>query len=94
MPLCAVLLFTLSANAQERPKEKHRDHGSGPAVIIVKSAAKVAWVTTKVVVKDIAKPVAKAVLLKAAPKITVYMLKKSPVVAKHVLPRVIKLALL
>ena len=94
LTLCAVLLLALSANAQDRSKNENRQNGSGPVVIIVKSAAKVAWVATKVVVKDIAKPVAKAILLKAAPKLTLFVLKSTPIVAKHVLPRVVRLALL
>jgi hypothetical protein len=92
LPLCAVVLFTMSANAQAHAKEKDRGNRSGPAVIIVKSAAQAAWTTTKFVAKDIAKPVAKAVLVKAVPKVTVYMLKKSPVIGKRVLPIALRLA--
>ena len=92
MPLCAVLLFAVSANAQDERSRPAANSNVG--VIIVKSAAKAAWVTTKFVAKDIAKPVAKAVFIKAAPKLTVYALKKSPMIAKRVLPLAMKLALL
>src|SRR5688572_16104313 len=94
LPLCTVLLFAASAAAQDQSKQNDRRSGPSPAVVIVKSVAKGAWVTTKFVAKDIAKPVAKAVLLKAVPKITVYALKASPRIAKRVLPLALKLALL
>ena len=97
LPLCAVLLFALSANAQDKgsgSKKDDRRSNQNVAVIVVKSAAKAAWVTTKFVAKDIAKPVFQAVIIKAAPKLTVYALKKSPMIAKRVLPYALKLALL
>ena len=49
------------------------------SVVIIKSAAKTAWATTKFAAKDVAKPilvgVAKPLLLKAAPQITMFALK-------------------
>lgn len=95
--VCAFLLvFAAAANAQSKPKvvEKRDRDSSNIAVVIVGSAAKAAWVTTKFVAKDIAKPVAKTVLLKAAPKLTIFALKSAPVIAKRVLPIALKLAVL
>ncbi len=95
--VCAALfVLSIAANAQSKSKvvEKRDRDSSNVAMVIVGSAAKAAWVTTKFVAKDIAKPVAKAILLKAAPKLTVFALKSAPVVAKRVLPAALKLALL
>ena len=64
------------------------------AVVVVGSAAKVAWGATKIVAKDIAKPVAKAVFLKAAPKLTIFMLKQSGALAKFALPWALRLSVL
>ncbi len=97
LPLCALLLLAVSMHAQDkgsRSRKVERGTGQNVAVIIVKSAAKATWVTTKFVAKNIAKPVLKAVLLKAAPKVLMFTLKKAPLVAKHALPWALKLALL
>lgn len=97
LSLCAILVFAVSATAQDkvsRAKKAERGTGQNVAVIIVRSAAKATWVTTKFVAKNIAKPVLKAVLLKAAPKVLMFTLKKAPLVAKHALPWALKLALL
>ncbi|MBK9216206.1 MAG: hypothetical protein IPM59_11530 [Chloracidobacterium sp.] len=97
LPLCAVLLLAVSLHAQDkgsRSKKAERNTGQNAVVIIVKSAAKATWVTTKFVAKNVAKPVLKAVLLKAAPKVLIFTLKNAPVVAKHALPWALKLALL
>ncbi len=56
-------------------------------VIIVKSAAKAAWETTKFTAKDIAKPL----LLKAAPKATMFALKLTGTALKKGIPVVGKL---
>lgn len=97
LPLCAVLVLAVSMHAQDkgsRTKKAERGSGQNVAVIIVKSAAKATWVTTKFVAKNIAKPVLKAVLLKAVPKVLIFTLKKAPLIAKHALPWALKLALL
>ena len=101
--VCAVvLLFAFGAYAQKSKTDTKPDRSGTSAasvpgkvvVIVVGAAAKAAWATTKFVVKDIAKPVAKAVFLKAAPKLTLYILKKSPAIAKRALPMALKLAVL
>lgn len=63
-------------------------------VIVIGSAAKVTWTTTKFTAKRVAKPVAKTVFLKAAPRITIFALKRSGTAAKHLTPIAVKLALL
>ncbi len=49
------------------------------SVVVIKSAAKTAWATTKFAAKDVAKPIlvgiAKPLLLKATPQITMFALK-------------------
>ncbi len=98
LPLCAILVLALSAHAQDkssRSKKVDRGQGQNVAVIIVKSAAKLGWVVTKAVVKDVAVPITRAVLLKAAPRLTEYAVKRvGPVIVKHATPILIKLALL
>lgn len=98
LPLCAVLVFALSANAQDkssRSNKADRAPEQKVGVIIVKSAAKVGWVVTKAVVKDVALPITRMVLLKATPRLTEFAVKRvGPVVAKRLLPIALKLALL
>ena len=60
------------------------------AVIIVKSAAKTAWVTTKFAAKDLAKPI----LFKLLPIVTKFTLRATGVAAKRLLPHAAKLAIL
>jgi hypothetical protein len=104
LSVCAVLLtaaFTSHAETKPKPTPKKPDHHSSNAtaipgkvaVVVIGSAGKAAWATTKFVAKDLAAPVAKAVFVKAAPKITVYALKQSPKLAAHALPIALKLAL-
>ena len=57
------------------------------AVIVVGSAGKIAWGTTKFVARSVAKPI----LLTAAPAAGKFALKKS---AKYILPLAVKLSLL
>lgn len=59
-------------------------------VVIVKSAAKTAWVTTKFAAKDVAKPI----LFKLLPVVTKYSFKFSGFAVKRLLPHAAKLALL
>lgn len=88
----------MSANAQDkssRSKKADRAPEQNVGVIIVKSAAKVGWVVTKAVVKDVAVPITRMVLLKAAPRLTEVAVKRvGPVIVKRVLPIALKLALL
>lgn len=87
--------FAIAGYGQDQP-ERVTDRGGSrnPAVIVVGSAAKAAWVTTKFVAKDVALPVAKFVVIKAAPRAGLFVLKRSPRVAKRILPVAVKLALL
>lgn len=99
-----LLLFTVAASAQDSSGNARSDDdnivveaakGLGKTgVIVVGSAAKVTWVTTKFAAKHVAKPVAKTVFLKAAPKLVVMGLKTSGTAAKHLTPIAVKLALL
>ncbi len=102
--LCALLCFSaFGAGAQD--KNRSTNHGSSvagsvlkgvgkAAVVVVGTAAKATWVVAKVTIKQIAYPVAKAVLIKAAPKVTVFMLKNTGKILKTAFPAMIKLALL
>ncbi len=97
--MVAIAIFGLAmysaAHSQSTPnKTVKADRDRNVAVVIVGSAAKAAWVTTKFTAKHVAKPVLKAVFLKAAPKLTLYALKNSPRIAAKVAPTALKLALL
>ncbi len=104
--VCACLLaLSFGAHAQaNKNKVARRDNsaagsvlgGAGnAAVIIVGSAAKIAWGTTKFIAKDVAMPVAtgllKPIATKTAPAIAKFALKKS---AKYLLPLAVKLSIL
>ena len=106
MIVCScVLVASVSAHAQKRPVPAAQKNASarvapskGPgnvAVVIIGSAARVAWATTKFVAKDVAAPVATAVLkpvaVQAAPAVAKFALKKS---AKYLLPLAVKLSIL
>lgn len=94
MVVCAcALAFTFAASAQDAKKSGDSAgvtvlKGTGKtAVIVVGSAGKIVWGTTKFTAKHMAKPL----LLKAAPRVSKLVLKKS---AKHLLPMAIKVAAL
>lgn len=103
--LCAVASSTaLGAKAQTRLRSESTNSNTGTAilraseraaVIVVGSAAKMTWATTKFVAKDMAKPVflsvAKPMVTKAAPKMAKFALKKS---YKYLLPLAVKLSVL
>ena len=101
LPLCAVLVFSSAVNAQSRPANTKDDYGSAATtilkgtgkvgVIVVGSAAKVAWGVTKFTAKHVVKPIAKTLFVRAAPTAGKFVLKKS---AKYVLPFVAKLSVL
>lgn len=67
------------------------------SVVIIKSAAKTAWATTKFAAKDVAKPIlvgiAKPLLLKATPQITMFALKLTGNSLKKGIPIVTKLGM-
>ena len=102
------LLFSIQilANAQNKVSVEKKDRNvivvgatktlevSGKVVfIVVKETAKIAWETTKFTAGEIAAPVAKAVLLKAAPKVSLFLLKTSGKVVEKVAPIALKVAL-
>ncbi len=62
-----------------------------PVMIIVGTAAKAAWGTTKFAAKHVVKPLAKTIFLKALPAVSKFVIKKS---AKHLLPMAVKIAAL
>ena len=88
-----VLCLAGSTNGQSKQKPQDPD-GRNPAIVVIGSAAKVGWVTTKFAAKHVAKPVAKTLLVKGGPKAAKFMLKSSGFGAKHLLPIAVKLALL
>lgn len=65
--------------------------GGNPAMIIVGTAAKAAWGTTKFATTHVVRPVAKTIFLKALPAVSKFVINKS---AKHLLPMAIKIAAL
>jgi len=101
--LCAVgIVFFGAAKAQsnadkgpenvvKKGSSSVRSDGANPIIIIVGSAAKAGWVTTKFAANHLLKPAAKTIFLKAAPAVTKFALKKS---AKHLIPVAIKFAAL
>lgn len=104
LPLCVALVFACDGYSQTTKKSSDADsssfvgslaRGTGKAaIIIVGSAAEATWVTTKFTAKHVAKPVAKTIFLKAVPKVSLFVLKRSPAVAKKIAPKLLKLALL
>jgi len=102
---CACLLvFAVSSAAQTNSQPKHDDDrsttaqilgGTGKvAVVVVGSAAKIGWEVTKFTAAYAAKPVAKTLLVKGAPKAAVLMLKTGGLGAKYLLPLALKLSVL
>ena len=61
--------------------------------VVVKETAKIAWKTTKFTAGEIAAPVAKGILLKAAPKVSLFLLKQSGNVVEKAAPIALKAAL-
>lgn len=51
--------------------------GGKVAYFVTKEIAKLAWKTTKFTAGEVAAPVAKAIIVKALPKVTVFALKQS-----------------
>lgn len=92
-----LILFSIVSSGQKLHTHSQDDsasigitvmRGTGrTAVIVVRSAAKVAWKTTKLTGRYVAKPI----LLKAAPAAGKYLIKTS---AKHLLPFVVKMSVL
>ncbi len=78
------------ATVKKSPDAVKRD-GNNPAMIIVGTAAKAAWGTTKFVAKHAVKPAAKTLFLKMTPTVTKFVVKNS---AKHLLPLAVKIAAL
>jgi len=101
--VCAcVFVFAIAASAQSpgdnntkavanKSGDAVKSDGGNPAMIIVGTAAKAAWGTTKFAVKHVVKPVAKTIFLKAVPAVSKFVIKKS---AKHLLPTALKIAAL
>ncbi|MEQ1922078.1 MAG: hypothetical protein ABL952_06180 [Pyrinomonadaceae bacterium] len=101
--ICAcVFAFAVAAKAQsftynnaksviKKSGDAVNGDGNNPAMIIVGTAAKAAWGTTKFVAKHVAKPIAKTIFLKMTPAVTKFVIKNS---AKHLLPMALKIAAL
>src|SRR5258705_11748290 len=82
--------FSIFAQAQDKVSVEKKDRniivvGAGKtlevagkvAVIVVKETAKIAWKTTKFTASELAAPTAKALLLKVAPKVSLFLIKKA-----------------
>lgn len=103
--ICAcIFAFSAIANAQKASPSKSDSvistiaNGAGKVtVVVVGSAAKVAWATTKIAAKDVAKPilvsVAKPLLLKATPALSAYALKLTGQALKKAVPFAAKLGM-
>ena len=104
--LCAcIFAIAIASNAQTGKRPQSNSHESATsavingtrkvAVVVVGSAAEVAWRTTKFTTKYVVKPTATALLkpliTKAAPHAAGYLLKTS---AKYLMPLAIKLSVL
>lgn len=97
------LSFGISAQAKKKTTPKHEDSSASSfmdgvgkvGVVVVGSAAKVAWGTTKFIAKDMAVPVAtgliKPMATKMAPAAAKFAIKTS---AKYLLPLAVKLSIL
>jgi len=103
-----ILLFSFQtpANAQNKVTVQSKDQNvivvgatktlkvAGQVTfIIVKETAKIVWETTKFTAAELAAPTAKALLLKAAPKITVFLLKTSGKIIEKAAPIALKMAI-
>jgi hypothetical protein len=102
---CACTLFAASAAYSQDHKAKTSANGGGVSsallkgaakvpVIVVGSAAKAGWEITKFTAVRVAKPAAKALIVKATPRATVFLLKNTGVTAKYLLPLAVKLSVL
>ncbi len=65
--------------------------GGKAAYFVIKETAKVGWATTKFAVGEVAAPVAKAIVVKAAPKATLFLLKRGTPIAGKLLLTYLKL---
>lgn len=101
-----LLTFQNLANAQNNNPIEKKDRniivvGAGKTLeaggkvtyIVVKETAKIAWKTTKFTAGEIAAPIAKAIIVKAAPKVTLFMLKQSGNVIEKATPIALKAAI-
>ncbi|HQX57302.1 MAG TPA: hypothetical protein PLP07_15360 [Pyrinomonadaceae bacterium] len=102
--LLCFLSLTAAVNGQKATSKKSDSvissiaNGAGKVtVVVVGSAAKAAWATTKFAAKDIAKPlvvsVGKPLLLKAAPNVTMFALKLTGKSVKKAVPLAAKLGM-
>jgi hypothetical protein len=102
-PIGAILLISVAVSAQGSSTSDNSGSsvagavakGAGKAaVIVVGSAAEAGWVVTKFTAKQVAKPVAKTIFLKAVPKLTVFALRNSSTFVRKLAPQALKIALL
>ncbi len=102
-PIGVILFFSVAISAQSSSTSDNSGSsvagavakGAGKTVVIVVgSAAEAGWVVTKFTAKQVAKPVAKTIFLKAVPKLTVFVLKNSSTFARKLAPQALKIALL
>ena len=91
-----LLIFCLSANAQSNSMAEKALALTGKAtVIVVGQTAKITYKTAKFTAKEVVLPIAKVTLktifLKAAPKVSMFLLKETGKVAEKSIPIGIKL---
>ena len=101
--ICALACTAgISASAQQTKAKSDRNALTSASatvgVILVKSAAKAAWKTTKFVAKDVARPAAVSILkpfvLRVVPQAAKLGLRYGGTAAKNLLPHAWKVALL
>lgn len=106
--ILGVLLFSFQiiANAQDNAPADKKDRniivvgaaktlevGGKVTYIVVKETAKIAWKTTKFTAGKVAAPIAKAVVVKATPKVSMFILKQSGNVIEKAAPIMLKAAI-
>jgi hypothetical protein len=101
--VCACLTVTAAAYAQKQNSGSAQTvavassllkSSSKVPIIIVGSAARAGWKITKFTTVRIAKPIAKTLVVRGAPKATLFVLKSTGVGAKYLLPWAVKLSVL
>ncbi|HRI02954.1 MAG TPA: hypothetical protein PLL77_04350 [Pyrinomonadaceae bacterium] len=83
--------YNSAKTAVKKSGDAAKRDGSNPVMIIVGTAGKAAWGTTKFAAKHLLKPAAKTIFLKMTPAVTKFVIKNS---AKHLLPMAVKIAAL
>jgi hypothetical protein len=90
--------FTNAQTQEKQPEEKKRPNiiivGAGKTAkfvgktsyIVLKESAKITWQATKITTTEVSAPIAKAIIVKATPKVSAFMLKTTGKVLEKGLP--------